>query len=208
MEELFKYNTQSENLIISEYGRSFQNYVNYVCSVEPKEKRTKMADTLISVMEILNPTVKNQSDYKQKLWDHLHIIANFNLNVDSPFPVPEKTKIHQKPEKIEYSNQPIKFRFYGRNLQMMVNKATALGDEDLQKEFLNLLASFMTNSSKNWNNENLSNSQLADHLEVLSNKKLKVTPEQLEITLEQQQAKKKFFKPNNKFKNKKFVKRK
>jgi hypothetical protein len=195
MSELFHYNTQAKKLIISEYGRSFQDMVEHVLSIESREKRLKMAEALISVMEILNPIVKEQADYKQKLWDHLHIIAEFKLDVDGPFPVPEKTKIFRKPDKVEYPNQPIKFRFYGRNLQFMVNKATTIENQEMKAEFLNLLASFMTNSSRNWNNENLSNQQLAEHLEVISQQKLKVNPEDLEITLEQR--KKKFFKPHN-----------
>ncbi|MBL7836948.1 MAG: DUF4290 domain-containing protein [Bacteroidetes bacterium] len=195
MPDLFQYNTQSKKLIISEYGRSFQNMVEHVISIEDKQKRLKMADALISVMEILNPSVKEQADYKQKLWDHLHIISEFRLDVDGPYPVPEKTKINQKPQKVEYPTLPIKFRFYGRNLQFMVQKATAIENPDLKAEFLNLLASFMTNSSRNWNNENLNNQQLAEHLEALSQNKLKVNPEELEITLEQR--KKKFYKHNN-----------
>jgi hypothetical protein len=195
MTGLFHYNTQEKKLIISEYGRSFQNMVDHVIAIDDKDKRMKMADALISVMEILNPIVKEQADYKQKLWDHLHIISEFKLNVDGPFPVPEKTKMYRKPDKVEYPNQPIKFRFYGRNLQYMVNKATTIENQEMKAEFLNLLASFMTNSSRNWNNENLSNAQLAEHLEVISQQKLKVNPEELEITLEQR--KKKFFKHNN-----------
>jgi len=207
MSDLFQYNTQSKKLIISEYGRSFQNMVEHVLSIADRDKRLKMAEALISVMEILNPSVKEQSDYKQKLWDHLYIISEFKLDVDGPYPAPEQTKIHQKPEKVEYPSLPIKFRFYGRNLQFMVNKATSIENPELKAEFLNLLASFMTNSSRNWNNENLSNQQLAEHLEALSQNKLKVNPEELEITLEQR--KKKFFKHNNnnnnngKFHNKK-----
>jgi hypothetical protein len=195
MSELFHYNTQANKLIISEYGRSFQEMVEHALSIESRDKRLKMAEALISVMEILNPIVKEQADYKQKLWDHLHIISEFRLDVDGPFPIPEKTKIFRKPDRIEYPNQPIKFRFYGRNLQFMVNKATAIENQEMKGEFLNLLASFMTNSSRNWNNENLSNQQLAEHLEVISQQKLKVNPEDLEITLEQR--KKKFFKPHN-----------
>ena len=195
MSDLFQYNTQSKKLIISEYGRSFQDMVEHVLSIADREKRLKMAEALISVMEILNPGVKEQADYKQKLWDHLYIISEFKLDVDGPFPMPEQNKIHQKPDRVEYPSLPIKFRFYGRNLQFMVQKATGLDNQDLKGEFLNLLASFMTNSSRNWNNENLSNQQLAEHLEALSQNKLKVNPEELEITLEQR--KKKFFKHNN-----------
>lgn len=195
MTELFEYNTRSEKLIISEYGRSFQNMVKHVLTIEDRDKRTKMAEALIGVMEILNPTAKEQADYKQKFWDHLHIISGFNLNVDSPFPIPVVDDIVKKPEKIPYSSLPIKFRFYGRNLQYMVNKATKIGNEEMKNEFLNLLASFMSNSSRNWNNENLTNQQLAEHLRMMSNNVLTVNPDDLEITLEQRR--KKFFKPNN-----------
>ena len=195
MSELFHYNTQAKQLILSEYGRSFQDMVEHVMSIADKGKRSKMADALISVMEILNPTVKDQADYKQKLWDHLYIISNFQLDVDGPFPPPEPTKINQKPDRIEYPSQPIKFRFYGRNLQFMVNKAAQIDSPELQAEFLNLLASFMTNSSRNWNNENLINQQLAEHLEVISQNQLKVNPEELEITLEQRR--KKFYSNNH-----------
>ncbi len=205
MSELFQYNTQAKKLIISEYGRSFQDMVEHVLSIDDRQKRLKMAEALISVMEILNPGVKEQADFKQKLWDHLYIISDFKLDVDGPYPVPEKNKILQKPDKVEYPSLPIKFRFYGRNLQFMVNKATSIENPELKAEFLNLLASFMTNSSRNWNNENLNNQQLAEHLELISQNKLKVNPEELEITIEQR--KKKFFKHpansvNNKFHNK------
>lgn len=195
MVELFEYNTQSEKLIISEYGRSFQNMVKHVLTIDDRAKRLKMADALIGVMEILNPAAKEQADYKQKFWDHLHIISGFQLNVDSPYPIPVIDDIVKKPEPIPYSSQPIKFRFYGRNLQYMVNQAAKIESPEMKNEFLNLLASFMSNSSRNWNNENLTNVQLAEHLKMMSNNQLNVNPEELEITLEQRR--KKFFKPNN-----------
>ena len=195
MSELFNYNTQSQKLIISEYGRSMQNMVFHVLTIKDKIQRTKMAEALIGVMEILNPQVKEQNDYLQKLWDHLHIISDFQLDVECPFPIPIRKELAKKPEKIPYSTQPIRFRFYGRNLQNMVNKAAIMDESEIKSEFLNLLASFMSNSSRNWNNENLSNNQLADHLELMSGKKIAVDPESLEITLEQRR--KKFFTPNN-----------
>ena len=120
MPELFQYNTKAKKLIISEYGRSFQVMVEHVLAIDDKDKRLKMAEALISVMEILNPTVKDQADYKNKLWDHLYIISDYKLDVDGPYPMPEIAKIAQRPEKIEYPSQPIKFRFYGRNLQFIL----------------------------------------------------------------------------------------
>lgn len=195
MSELFNYNTQSKKLIISEYGRSIQNMVSHVLTIQDKSQRTKMAEALIGVMEILNPQVKEQADYLQKLWDHLHIIADFKLDVDCPYPIPERKELAKKPEKIPYSTQPIRFRFYGRNLQYMVNKAAVMEESEIKSEFLNLLASFMSNSSRNWNNETLTNPQLSEHLSIMSAKKIMVEPDSLEITLEQRR--KKFFTPNN-----------
>lgn len=204
MTDLFDYNTQSKKLIISEYGRSLQNFVEFICKIEDKDKRTKMAEALISVMEILNPTAKEQSDYKHKFWDHLHMVSDFKLDVNSPYPIPERNELVQKPEKISYPSLPIKFRFYGRNLQYMLNKATNIENPEMKSEFVNLLASFMSNSSRNWNNENLTNEQLTDHISSITNNKLAIKPEELEITFEQKTAnKKKFFKPNNKFFKKK-----
>lgn len=204
--ELFDYNTSLSSLKISEYGRIIQEMIEHVCSIEDKAKRTNMADAIVGIMESLNPSVKEQADYKQKLWDHLHIISGFRLDVDGPYPAPVPDEVAKKPEPIPYPTQPIKFRFYGRNLQNMVNKVASMkGDEnkETQEEYINLLASFMTNSSRNWNNENLNNATIAEHLKILSQNRMDVNPENLEITIEQRRStsfKKNNFRNNRNFK--------
>ncbi|MBC7426848.1 MAG: DUF4290 domain-containing protein [Bacteroidia bacterium] len=198
MTNLFDYNTQNKHLIISEYGRSIQTLTEHVCNLPDREERNKKAEVIISIMETLNPLLKEQTDYKQKLWDHLHIIADYKLDVDSPFPPPEKGKAKKLPETIPYPTQPIKFRFYGRNLLYLVAKAPNMEDPEMRLEFVNLLASFMNNSSRNWNNENLTNQQIADHLSLMSQNKLQVNPEELEITIEARKKKPQPFNNNNK----------
>lgn len=179
-----QYNTQRGDMSISEYGRIVHDYVNLICKEENREKRTKMASGLVAVLENLTPSVKEQEDYKQKLWDHIYIISGFKLDVDSPYPMPSPEAVSAPPDSIPYPNKPIQFRFYGRNLQNMVDKAIKIEEPSLKQDFLSLLASFMKNSSRSWNSEELSNETIVEHLRVMSKGKLNITPEDLEIKVD------------------------
>jgi len=206
---LLTYNTERKPMAISEYGRIIHDYVTLICEEPDREKRTRHANAIITIMENLNPSVKEQEDYKHKLWDHLHIISGFKLDVDSPYPIPGPDAVSTKPEIIPYPSQPIKFRFYGRNLQYMVAKAADIEDEEVKRDFLSLLASFMKNSSRSWNNEDLTNEMIGNHLKSMSQGKIDINPEELEIKIDPSFGKRptannKNFKQNRNFsKNKK-----
>ena len=175
------YNTQREHLIISEYGRQIQEYVKHIKSLSEKENRTRWANSLINIMATLNPELKQQSNYREKLWGHLFQIANFDLDVECPYPVPTREDKSKKPAHIPYFDSKIKFRFYGRNLQDMVDKVGEMDNGELKQDLVNLIASFMYNSCKSWNNENLSNDVIAEHLKILS--KGKLSPEGQDIVV-------------------------
>ena len=111
-----EYNSQREPLIIPEYGRNIQKMVNYAKTIEDREKRTEAAKFIVSVMASMNQQNKDTGDYRQTLWDHLFIISKFELDVDSPYPMPEKETLTRKPEKVQYSDNKIRFRHYGKNI--------------------------------------------------------------------------------------------
>ena len=184
MEHKMVYNTQTEPMVISEYGRSVQNMVEHICSIEDRIKRNQLAETMIQVMINLNPAVKELENYKQKLWDHLFIISDYKLDVDSPFEKPNRETVEQKPQSIPYKDELIKFRFYGRNLQTMVEQAADMEEGELKSAFINYIASFMVNSSRNWNDENLDKATVIDHLASLSKGKLQLTEEDLLLHIE------------------------
>jgi hypothetical protein len=205
------YNTQRSNMVIAEYGRHVHDYVNYVRSLPDKDKRTAMAEAVIQIMTVLNPEVRQQSNYKEKLWGHLFQIAEYNLDVDCPYPIPTPEQRNHKPDTIGYPDSVIKFRFYGRNLQNMVDKAAEMEDPELRQNLVNLIASFMYNSCKSWNNENLSNETIAEHLKTLSKGKLNIAGDQLVVSQDNTPQKKFFKRPNtnsnnnnNRNKNNKF----
>ncbi len=191
-----EYNTQRPNLLLSEYGRGMQKMVDKVVEVEDRDLRSKLSVSLMNVMINLNPGIKDLDNYQQKLWDHMHIMSDFKLDIDGPFPKPIPELIHQKPEPIPYNNVRIKFRFYGRNLQYMVDRATRVENEEVKQSFINMIASFMTNSSRNWNNENLTPEVITDHLKILSKDRLHLNSEDLNIHVE-----KDFKRPKGHFKS-------
>ena len=175
------YNTQQEQIILEEYGRSVQSMVQHLKAEEDREKRNRMARTIIQVMINLNPEVKQLDNYRQKLWDHLHIMGNYELDLDSEFEVPKPEEKAKKPEHIGYKDALTRYRFYGRNLIEMIDGAKDLPEGELKTNYINYIASFMVNSSNNWNDEVLTPEQVVQHLADLSGGKLQLSAEDLNI---------------------------
>lgn len=190
------YNTSREHMTISEYGRHIQQYVHHLGSIADKAERTRFANALITVMGTLNPDVKLQTNYKEKLWGHLQQISDYSLDIDCEYELPTVEERTSKPKQIGYSESNIKFRFYGRNLQNIVDRIAIMEESEVKQEILNTVASFMYNSCRNWNNENLSKEVIAEHMNVLSKGKLTLSADEFEIT-QDQNLQRKFFKRNN-----------
>jgi hypothetical protein len=169
-----EYNTQREHLMISEYGRNIQKMVNFAMAEPSRERRTVLANALISLMGSLNPQLRDVADYKHKLWDHLFIISDFKLDVDCPYPLPTRESVFRKPDLLDYPQSRIRFRFYGKNIVGMIEAATKLEDGPMKTTFINLIGSFMKNACKNWNAETLSDEEILAHLEMLSDGKIRV----------------------------------
>ncbi len=117
-----KYNTGREEINMREYGRHVQQVVEYIVSIEKKEERQCAAENVINLMSILNPQLKNIADYKHKLWDHIFIISDFKLDVDSPYPKPTEDTYRIQPAKLPYPQQRIKLKHYGKNVESLVKK--------------------------------------------------------------------------------------
>ena len=107
------YNSQRKKLILPEYGRNIQMMVDHLATITDRDERTRAAKTVISVMGNLYPHLRDVPDFRHKLWDHLMIMSNFTLDIDSPYPLPEKDILEEKPEKLPYNNHRIKYKHYG-----------------------------------------------------------------------------------------------
>ncbi len=169
------YNSTREKLIIPEYGRNVQQMAAYVVSIEGREKRTGLAKVLINVMAQLHPENKDAADYKQKLWDHLHIITGFKLDVDSPYPAPSPEITERKPQRVPYPQSEIKFRPYGKNIEKIIEKACAFEDGSEKDALVKNIANHLKKSYLNWNRDSVNDELITGHLAQLSKGQLKLS---------------------------------
>jgi len=148
-----EYNTTRNHLTIREYGRHIQKMAEYVLTIEDREKRQKNAEALVELMGFLNPQLKNVEDFRHKLWDHLFLITDFKLDVDSPYPIPTQETLRPKPEPLPYPKRYPKYNHLGKNIEIVIDKA--LNEEDAEKRqgFANSIAYYMKLTYSNWHKE-------------------------------------------------------
>jgi hypothetical protein len=168
------YNTGRDSLIIPEYGRNIQIMIRHLLTIEDREKRNHAANFIVNVMAQMNPQVRDAQDYKHKLWDHLHIISDFKLDVDSPYPQPSPEKLNLRPQHVGYSSKQIRFGHYGRYLIDLIEKASNYEDGEEKEAFAQSIANQMKKSYLNWNKDTVADTTIADNLAELSHGRLKL----------------------------------
>ncbi|HEY4798370.1 MAG TPA: DUF4290 domain-containing protein [Bacteroidia bacterium] len=169
-----QYNTQLPKLIIPEYGRNIQKLIEYACTLKHKEERNKVANAIISIMGRLNPQLRDLTDFKHKLWDHLFIISNFKLDVDAPYPKPPKEILTTKPDKVAYPSGNMRFKHYGKGIERLIEKACGMKAGEEKTAFIEAIANLMKKSYLIWNRNTVNDSVILQELELLSKGKLKV----------------------------------
>ncbi len=195
-----EYNTSRSKMNISEYGRNIQKMIEYTISVEDREKRNQLAKTIIAVMGQLNPHLRDVTDFKHKLWDHLFIMSEFKLDVDSPYPIPSAESLKNKPQKLKYPSNHILFRYYGRNIELIIKKAIDLPEGPECEVAIETIANHLKKSYLKWNRDSVTDEVIAEHLSVLSDGKLILKKEVVLANTQQifqNNKKKKFIKHSN-----------
>ena len=175
------YNTNRDKLELPEYGRNVQEMVAIIKNTPDREERNRLAKSTIQLMGNMNPQLRDVADYKHKLWDHLAVIAKFDLDIDSPYPLPTQAEIHQKPMKMKYSNpDEIRFKHYGKILEDMVRKATQYPDGEEKDALIATVANQMKKSFLTWNRETVSDDVIFSDLLAIACNRLKI-PEGLKL---------------------------
>ena len=164
-----EYNSEREKLLIPEYGRHVQTLINHCIKLPTKEERNEMATAIIDVMGNLQPHLRDVPDFTHKLWDQLFIMADFKLDADSPYKILTKEELKAKPDKLPYPKIATKYRFYGNNIQIMINEAVNWQDNE-SKDALNYsIANHMKKCFLNWNKDTVDDAVIFKHLKELSN---------------------------------------
>jgi hypothetical protein len=171
--EEMEYNTARPKLIIPEYGRHVQSMVDFAISIEDREERNKVARSIIDVIGNLNPHLRDVADFQHKLWDHLFIMSDFKLDVDSPYPIPSRESLYVKPEALPYPQSNIKYRYYGKTIINMIDYCVEMEDGELKEGLVRAIANQMKKSYLTWNKDTVADTVILKHLEELSNGNLK-----------------------------------
>ena len=150
---MMEYNTARNHLVIREYGRYIQRMVEYLLTIEDRAKRQQQAEMVVELMGFFNPQLKTIEDYKHKLWDHLFVISNFELDVDSPYPKPEREVYQAKPEPLPYPKRHPKYSHLGKNLELVINRAMEEADPEKKAGFAHAIAYYMKLSYSTWHKD-------------------------------------------------------
>ncbi len=163
-----EYNSERTKLIIPEYGRHIQKLVNHCVDLPTKEERNTMAKAIIDVMGNLQPHLRDVPDFKHKLWDQLYIMSDFKLDVDSQYEKPSEEELKEKPSSLPYPKSASKYRFYGTNIQTMIDVALTWEKGDKREALEFTIANHMKKCYLNWNKDTVEDAVIYDHLFELS----------------------------------------
>lgn len=174
---MLEYNTGRNDLIIKEYGRNIQKMIEYAISIPDYQKRSDTAKAIVKVMSQINPDMseagansKKQSespDYWNKLWDHLFIISNYQLDVDSPFPKSLPSKEKFVPVQPDYRKKPIRYRTYGRNMEQIIKTVSQYPEEERNK-LIKVLANHLKKLYLTYNRDSVDDRLIVNQLYELS----------------------------------------
>lgn len=170
--DAMEYNTTRNHLIMKEYGRHIQKMVEYLLTIKDREERQKNAYAVIELMGFLNPHLKNVEDFRHKLWDHLFLISDFGLDVDSPYPIPTKETLKAKPERLAYPKKYPKFNHLGKNIEVVIDKALKEENPEKKQGFANAIAYYMKLTYSNWHKELMHDDTIQNELSNMTNGEL------------------------------------
>lgn len=166
------YNSTREKLIIPEYGRNVQKMIFHALAMEDREKRTSFVKYIAGVMTQMHISTGSYGDYHHMIWDHLHIIADYKMDVDTPYPMPDKETVEARPKNLSYSTNKIKYRPYGLNIEKMIQLAMTYEDGEEKDSLIENIANHLKKAYLNWNRESVEDEVIINHLAVLSDGKL------------------------------------
>jgi Domain of unknown function (DUF4290) len=146
--------------------------VEYLLTIKDREERQRNAYAVIELMGFLNPHLKNVEDFRHKLWDHLFLISDFSLDVESPYPIPTRETLKAKPERLHYPKKYPRFNHLGKNIEVVIDKALKEENPEKKQGFANAIAYYMKLTYSNWHKELVHDDSIQSELSTMTNGEL------------------------------------
>ena len=162
------YNYTRRRLYLPEYGRHIHEMVDHLMTIEDREQRNRQAQAVIVVMGNLQPLLRDTADFAHKLWDHLFIMSDFQLDVDSPYPRPTREDLMVTPRKMNYSQRAIRYKHYGKYVGRMLQKLGTETNREAVNVAVEELARYMRAKSFEYNQEHPNNEIIIKDIKQMS----------------------------------------
>lgn len=162
------YNYTRRKLYIPEYGRHIHEMVDHLMTIEDRTQRNRQAQAVIAVMGNLQPLLRDTADFTHKLWDHLFIMSDFQLDVDSPYPRPTREDLMISPRKMNYSQRPIQYKHYGKYVARMLRSLCDEENREARNIAIEELARYMRTKSYEYNQEHPNNEIIIKDIKQMS----------------------------------------
>ena len=180
-EDLLAYNTQKKKMVLPEYGRNVHRMIEYCMSLEDRDERTRCANAIVNIMGNLFPHLRDIDDFKHKLWDHLAIMSDFKLDIDYPYEVIRQEKLHDKPENVPYTTGNMRYRHYGKLLELMLQKWQEMPEGEEKDQLIVYLANHMKKALTSWNKEAVDDEKILKDILEYNHHEVPLTLEQLHL---------------------------
>lgn len=174
---MLTYNTQLKRLILPEYGRNIHQMVDHCLTIEDRDERTRCAYSIINSMAKLFPKIKEEENYQQKLWDHLAIMSDFKLDIDFPVETVKADNLNLRPDKVPYTSGHIRYRHYGKDVELMINKAMGMELGPERDDLVLLIANHMKKLLTGVNADGVDDAKIFKDLAEYSHGELRLDPQ-------------------------------
>lgn len=176
-----EYNTTRKPLAMLEYGRGIAEMADFLLTIKDPQKCRQQAEVVIDAMAALNPSVKAMEDYRQKLWDQLHLMTDLKLECETPFPKPQRPEEMATPERPSYPQNKMRHRQFGKHFDVLLKRAIEEKDPQKQQAFTQALGYYMKLAYTNWHKEQMYDEAIRVDLERLSDGLLKYEPGGIQV---------------------------
>ncbi|WP_114783260.1 DUF4290 domain-containing protein [Botryobacter ruber] len=164
--------TFKQELLLREYGRNVQDLVNYILTIQDRSERTRLSQLLINLMAKLNPQLRDIQDSQQKLWNHLYVMSGSKLDVDVPFELSAMEYLNDKPQRMSYPLDTPNFKHYGKNVELLIQRATELEDPKERDAAIISLGKLMKTLYRSYNKDSITDDVILNDIRNMSNGKL------------------------------------
>ncbi len=175
------YNLYRKGLQLPEYGRHIHQMVDNLMTIEDRDERNRKARVVIGVMGNLNPLLRDTPEFTHKLWDHLFIMSDFRLDVDSPYPIPTSHTLTPVPARMSYPCDNISQKQYGKYVRRVIRSLDGVQNREAVQAVVSDVARYMRTKGYEYNQEHPNNEAIIKDIKRMSDNRIEVDENALSL---------------------------